>query len=59
MTADHDRPYELYSLHSGADGVNHGIVAAVEFGDDLVMIAKGPGRILKLALAALGNEARA
>lgn len=45
-----------YSLHSRVDGVNHGIVAAVEFGDDLVMIAKGPGRILKLPLAALVQE---
>jgi hypothetical protein len=42
-----------YSLHSRADGVNHGIVAAVECGGDLVMIAKGPGRILKLPLASL------
>jgi hypothetical protein len=47
-----------YSLHSRADGVNHGIVAAVEFGDNLIMIAKGPGRILSLPLAALGVEAR-
>ena len=46
-----------YSLHSRADGVNHGIVAAVEFGGDLVMIAKGPGRILKLPLAAIAEEA--
>jgi Strictosidine synthase len=45
-----------YSLHSRADGVNHGIVAAVAFGGDLVMIAKGPGRILKLPLAALAEE---
>ena len=44
------------SLHSRADGVNHGIVAATEFGGDLVMIAKGPGRILRLPLAALGGE---
>lgn len=47
----------LYSLHSRADGINHGIVAAVEFGGDLIVIAKGPGRILKLPLAALGKEA--
>lgn len=46
----------LYSLHSRVDGVNHGIVAAVEFGGDLVMIAKGPGRVLKLPLAALAKE---
>jgi hypothetical protein len=47
-----------YSLHSRADGVNHGIVAAVELGGDLVMIAKGPGRVLKLPLAAAGEEIR-
>ncbi|CCD93341.1 conserved hypothetical protein [Bradyrhizobium sp. ORS 375] len=45
-----------HSLHSRADGVNHGIVAAVEFGGDLVMIAKGPGRVLRLPLATLGQE---
>lgn len=49
----------LYSLHSRADGINHGIVAAVECGDDLVMIAKGPGRVIRLPLASLGGEARA
>jgi hypothetical protein len=48
-----------YALHSRADGINHGIVAAVEWGGDLVMIAKGPGRILKLPLAGLAEEARA
>ncbi|MDT4743769.1 hypothetical protein [Bradyrhizobium sp. WYCCWR 12699] len=46
------------SLHSRADGVNHGIVAAVECGSDLVMIAKGPGRVIRLPLASLGEEAR-
>ncbi|QIP05621.1 hypothetical protein [Bradyrhizobium symbiodeficiens] len=48
-----------YSLHSRADGVNHGIVAAVEVGEHLVMIAKGPGRVIRLPLASLGEEARA
>lgn len=46
-----------YSLHSRADGVNHGIVAAIEFGSDLIMIAKGPGRVLRLSLATLGRRA--
>ena len=32
---------------------------AIEFGGDLVMIAKGPGRVIKLPLASLGEEARA
>lgn len=46
-----DDAVPLYSFHSRVDGVNHGIVAAVEFGGNLIMIAKGPGRILKLPLA--------
>jgi hypothetical protein len=46
----------LYSLHSRVDGHNHGIVAAVEANGDLVMIAKGPGRVLRLSLAALAVE---
>ena len=45
-----------YALHSRVDGVNHGIVAAVEHGGDLVMIAKGPKRVLRLGLAALAGE---
>jgi hypothetical protein len=48
----------LYSLHSRVDGVNHGIVAAIEMGDDLVLIAKGPGRVLRLPLAGLAEEFR-
>ena len=48
-----------YSLHSRVDGVNHGIVSAVEFGDHLVMVAKGPRRILRLPLAKLHAEASA
>ncbi|WP_369720712.1 hypothetical protein AB8Z38_26725 [Bradyrhizobium sp. LLZ17] len=46
----------LYSLHSRVDGANHGIVAAIEMGDDLVLIAKGPGRVLRLPLAGLAEE---
>jgi hypothetical protein len=46
----------LYSLHSRVDGVNHGIVATIEMGDDLVLIAKGPGRVLRLPLAGLAEE---
>ncbi|MFT4119843.1 SMP-30/gluconolactonase/LRE family protein [Bradyrhizobium sp.] len=46
----------LYSLHSRVDGINHGIVAAVEMNGDLVLIAKGPGRILRLPLAGLAEE---
>lgn len=46
----------LYSLHSRVDGINHGVVAAVEMGGDLLLIAKGPGRVLKLPLAGLAEE---
>jgi len=45
-----------YSVHSRADGINHGIVAAAELNGDLIMIAKGPGRVLKLPLATIGAE---
>jgi hypothetical protein len=38
----------LYSFHSRVDGANHGIVAAVEIGDFLYCLAKGPGRILRM-----------
>jgi hypothetical protein len=46
----------LYSLHSRADGVNHGVVSAIEVNGDLIMIAKGPGRVLKLPIAPLDME---
>ena len=46
----------LYSLHSRVDGVNHGVVSAIEVNGDLIMIAKGPGRILKLPIAPLDKE---
>jgi hypothetical protein len=46
----------LYSLHSRVDGVNHGIVSAIEAGGNLVLIAKGPSRVLRLNLAALAEE---
>ncbi|QPF91302.1 hypothetical protein [Bradyrhizobium commune] len=48
----------LYSLHSRVDGINHGIVAAIEMGDDLILIAKGPGRVLRLPLSGLAEEFR-
>jgi strictosidine synthase-like protein len=46
----------LYSLHSRVDGTNHGVVAAVECDGDLVMIAKGPGRVLRLPIDGLDKE---
>ncbi|HMN71282.1 MAG TPA: hypothetical protein PKA55_05375 [Rhodoblastus sp.] len=45
-----------YSLHSRVDGENHGIVAAVEMGDSLYAMAKGPGRLLRLPLARVREE---
>jgi len=51
-----ERGIPLYSLHSRVDGTNHGVVSAVEAGGELIMIAKGPGRILRLPLAALEKE---
>jgi len=46
----------VYSLHSRVDGINHGIVAAAEFGGALYLLAKGPGRLLRLALADIDKE---
>jgi hypothetical protein len=48
----------LYSLHSRVDGVNHGVVSATEFQGDLIMIAKGPGRVLRLPIAPIDREFR-
>ena len=46
----------LYSLHSRVDGDNHGVVAALEVGDALYALARGPGRLLRLPLARLAGE---
>jgi Strictosidine synthase len=46
----------LFSLHSRVDGTNHGIVAAVECGNWLYMIAKGPRRVLRLPTEGLAKE---
>lgn len=46
----------LYSLHSRVDADNHGVVAAVEVGDDLFALAKGPGRLLRISLSSLARE---
>ncbi len=45
-----ERLVPMHSLHSRADGTNHGTVRAVESGGHLYVLAKGPGRILKHAL---------
>ena len=49
----------LYALHSRVDGVNHGIVAAVEMNGAVLAIAKGPGRLLRVPLGTIEEELRA
>ena len=49
----------LYALHSRVDGVNHGIVAAVEMDGALYAIAKGSGRLLRAPLKTIEEELRA
>ncbi|MFC0243459.1 hypothetical protein [Rhodopseudomonas telluris] len=49
----------LYSLHSRVDGSNHGVVAAVQMADSLYVLAKGPGRLLRLKLSDIQAEAGA
>jgi hypothetical protein len=49
----------LYALHSRVDGVNHGIVAAVEINGSLYALAKGPGRLLRLGATGIEQELRA
>jgi hypothetical protein len=46
----------MFSLHSRADGFNHGIVSAIESGDWLYMIAKGPRRVLRLPAQGIAKE---
>jgi sugar lactone lactonase YvrE len=48
----------LYALHSRVDGVNHGVVAAVEMDGALYALAKGPGRLLRAPLAMIEQELR-
>jgi hypothetical protein len=49
----------LYAAHSRVDGVNHGVVAAVEMEGSLYAIAKGPGRLLRAPLAMIERELQA
>jgi hypothetical protein len=49
----------LYALHSRVDGVNHGVVAAIELDGSLFALAKGPGRLLRLPLSMIEAELRA
>lgn len=48
----------LYSLHSRVDGINHGVVAAVELRGELFVLAKGRRRILRLPIAGLEQALR-
>lgn len=49
----------LYAVHSRVDGVNHGVVAAVEMDGALYALAKGPGRLLRAPLTMIETELRA
>jgi hypothetical protein len=49
----------LYALHSRADGINHGVVAAVETDGALFALAKGPGRLLRIPLIGIEQGLRA
>jgi hypothetical protein len=49
----------MFALHSRVDGVNHGIVAAVELNGALYAVAKGPGRLLRLPLTLIEQELQA
>jgi hypothetical protein len=49
----------VYALHSRADGINHGVVAAVEADGSLFVLAKGPGRLLRMPLGGLEQGLRA
>ncbi len=49
----------LYALHSRVDGVNHGVVAAVEMDGSLYALAKGPGRLLRIPLTMIEQELHA
>ena len=48
----------LYALHSRVDGVNHGVVAAIEMDGALYALAKGPGRLLRMPLTMIEKELR-
>ena len=48
-----------FSLHSRVGGRNHGIVAAAERGDDLFVLSKGAGRILRLSIREISERVSA
>jgi hypothetical protein len=43
----------IYSLHSRVGGSHHGVVAVAQRGDDLYVLSKGAGRILRLSVSQL------
>ena len=45
-----------YSFHSRVGGKHHGVVAAVQRGDDLFVLSKGASRVLKLSAGQMGKE---
>ncbi len=49
----------LYAAHSRVDGLNHGIVAAVEMDGALYALAKGPRRLLRAPLGMIEKELQA
>ncbi|HEY4066574.1 MAG TPA: strictosidine synthase [Burkholderiaceae bacterium] len=48
-----------YSLHSRVGGRHHGIVAAAQRGDELFVLSKGSGRILRLSVEQASRGAAA
>jgi hypothetical protein len=46
----------VLSLHSRTGGRHHGVVAVVQRGDDLFVLSKGAGRILRLSLSQIEAE---
>jgi len=46
----------VLSLHSRTGGRHHGVVAIAERGDDLFVLSKGAGRILRLSLSQIDAE---
>lgn len=49
----------IYSLHSRVGGRHHGIVAVAQRGDDLYVLSKGAGRLLRLSVSRIEAEAAA
>lgn len=48
-----------FSLHSRVGGKHHGVVAVAERGDELFVLSKGAGRILRLSVRNVNERVRA